>query len=1021
MLILNDFEQNHQHQAQSENGLNQNPQPKTEVFQEKTLTKPNSATVSTATNRLNQKHSQECLIKRGLNPDWTRASCFSIDQKQASEFLRYSAKSSGILIKGANGQSQFKPDKPWAEKQGKKAPKYRTALGDEYDALLPNHPTDPNYWLDLEKLKQRCYQINGHPMLLVTEGGFKAIATCSHNIPTIALLGVEMGLTPKLDDPQGKRYLVHTLETYAKAGFGFILAFDCDTYTKKPVIQALIKLAHQLQKFSVPVYTLPKWNESEGKGIDDYIQKNGIEAFRKKLLSQTISFEQWHTLYGQDAFDKKPPKADLIGTKIADQYRDRWVYCDELKTWLVYGLEAEGIWTIVSKQFLAHAIDNILEGKNIVGYGTNAYIQNILGALERKLLIRKWSEKSTTEYLPFKNGVLELATNQLHGHNPGFRFTWQLPRDYTVVETSWRNIDNWLNEATRGNSEHKQLLICFAAAVLRGRNDLQKFLHLIGGGGSGKSTFTTLLTALVGESNTATLNLSDLEDKHEIARIFGKRLIVLPDQDKAPKKMSNFKRLTGQDRLSGRRLFENGFEFVFSGLTVVTSNFPVFHTNTGSWLTRRTSMIPFEYECPSHLKRDLIEEFKPELSAFTTYLLSISNAQIDAVFKGLNKQQKINSTVWESQIRSDGLASWVNEWVIADSDSLVKIGSNKFEWSTDEDYCPQQSTLYGSYALYCRRTGRSAKSPQNFSAELLELVNRILGWKAEKTRTRINGQTARVIKGLKLRSEYDDGPTVEEILESDNQNDNQDDNQNDNLKAPSNIGSDKGDNLKSDFEENKNNFLPYCDSQVIGTYAEEVKNNISFNNEEVVTPVTNCAQSGIELVTPAVTPVVTPAVTEINWQSYPYQSQDTFTLKSRANKVKERVLNCTTQNELITLYAEGKVSEAEIDWLESNLLTAAECQQLKAVKATRQINLFDNSSKESTEPNTEPSFESIKQQIDLERKRVGWSKETAISYIQNKYSVSLRQHMTIAQLTELLDYLRGLTVEKIEENFDETN
>ncbi len=73
-------------------------------------------------------------------------------------------------------QYQFKPDKPWSDKPGKKAPKYRTAAGDEYDAILPRHPINPNYWLDIEKLKDQCYQINGYPMLLVTEGGFKAIA-----------------------------------------------------------------------------------------------------------------------------------------------------------------------------------------------------------------------------------------------------------------------------------------------------------------------------------------------------------------------------------------------------------------------------------------------------------------------------------------------------------------------------------------------------------------------------------------------------------------------------------------------------------------------------------------------------------------------------------------------------------------------------------------------------------------------------------------------------------------------------
>ena len=972
-------------------------------------------------NRLYKKHVEELIIKRALNPDWIKAGCSSINISEATEVLHYLAKSPGILIQGANGQSQFKPDKPWAEKQGKKAPKYRTTAGDEYDALLPKHPTDPNYWLDLDSLKQRCYQIDGHPLLLITEGGFKAIAPCSHGIPTIALLGVEMGLTSSKQDPQGRRYLVPQLEHFARAGFGFILAFDCDTYTKKPVIQALIKLATQLEKFSVPVYTLPKWSESEGKGIDDYIQNQGIEEFRKQLLSQTVSFTDWLDEYGENAFNQKPPKPDVIGAQLAEQYRNTWVYCDELKTWLAYSLKTQGIWTIVSEQYLAAEIDAILESRNIVGYGTNAYIQNIIGKLKRKLFIREWSEKSSADWLPFKNGVLELATNKLHEHNSGFRFTWQLPRDYTVVETNWKTIDNWLTQATQGNIEHKQLLIHFAAAVLRGRNDLQKFLHLIGEGGTGKSTFTNLLTALIGEANTATLDLSNLEDKHEIARIFAKRLVVFADQDKAPKKVSNFKKLTGQDRLSGRKLFHDGFEYIFSGLAVVTSNRPIFHTNIGSWLTRRVAMIPFDYEYPNHKKRDLIKEFEPELSAFTTYLLNISNAEIDAVFKGLNKQHKINSTVWESQIRSDGLASWVNEWVIANPDSKVKIGSNKFEWSTDEDYCPQQSTLYGSYSLYCRRTGRSAKSPQNFSAELLELVNRILGWKAEKTRTRINGQTARVIKGLKLRSKYDDRPTVEEILESDNCGDNKNDNCGDNLKAPPDLESNKGDNLKSDLEKNKNNFSLPCDSQVIGTHTEEVKNNISEDASEVVPPVTNPVQQGFEPVTEAVTPVVTEAVTEIDWQSYPYSSRDTFTLKNRANKVKERVLSCTTQNELITLYAEGKVSEVEISWLKSNLLTTNERQQLEAVETTKQTNLFDGNSEESTKKNQEPSFESIKQQIDLERKRVGWSKETAISYIQEKYSVSLRQDMTIEQLIELRDYLRGLTVEEMEDKSDETN
>ena len=67
----------------------------------------------------------------------------------------------------------------------------------------------------------------------------------------------------------------------------------------------------------------------------------------------------------------------------------------------------------------------------------------------------------------------------------------------------------------------------------------------------------------------------------------------------------------------------------------------------------------------------------------------------------------------------------------------------------------------------------------------------------------------------------------------------------------------------------------------------------------------------------------------VDWFSYPYQSRGAegnsfagrYTLENRANKVKERVLNCGTNNELISLHAEGKVTEVEINWIKANLST----------------------------------------------------------------------------------------------------
>jgi putative DNA primase/helicase len=128
-----------------------------------------------------------------------------------------------MWISGETLQGQFRPDRPWKKEGDKKAPKCRTPLTDHgCDAIVPTHPTDKNYW-EPENLKQHCYQVNGHPCLIISEGDFKAIAGCSNDLPTIGADRSRDGVDREKDDVQGKRYLIPTLEKYARAGFGFII------------------------------------------------------------------------------------------------------------------------------------------------------------------------------------------------------------------------------------------------------------------------------------------------------------------------------------------------------------------------------------------------------------------------------------------------------------------------------------------------------------------------------------------------------------------------------------------------------------------------------------------------------------------------------------------------------------------------------------------------------------------------------------------------------------------------------
>ena len=85
--------------------------------------------------------------------------------------------------------------------------------------------------------------------------------------------------------------------------------------------------------------------------------------------------------------------------------------------------------------------------------------------------------------------------------------------------------------------------------------------------------------------------------------------------------------------------------------------------------------------------------------------------------------------------------------------------------------------------------------------------------------------------------------------------------------------------------------------------------------------------------------------TAIAWLTYPYSSKDIYTLKNRGGKVKERILSCSNKGELVSLYAQGKITASEVEWLKNNLLSRSQCDRLSFVETTVQTNLFNPDSK----------------------------------------------------------------------------
>jgi putative DNA primase/helicase len=715
----------------------------------------NSVTVNSA--KFLSKAHEEHIAQRGLLNAWARATCRSISAEEASLVLGYTAKSGGILIEGDSLQSQFKPDKPWKYDNQKVGPKYRTPATDHgYDAILPAHPTDKSYW-ELENLKKVCYQINGHPCLLITEGGFKAIAGCSNDIPTVGLIGVEMGLTGKKSDTQSKRYLVEFLEKCARAGIGFIIIFDADAKTNPNVRKAERKLCQQLVKFDVDVYTATgAWEmgvDGANKGMDDFIQNEGIEAFRAILAKAK--------LFDADSDDEsetpqtKPPTPRQTARQLAEDYGHLWKFDNETKSWRIWNGKH---WEPTDDGNVETLVKSVIDARSIA-YKGFSYIADTIKLLTADLRVKRWNMLERARYIAFDNLVLDTETGKTLEHAPNMGFTSCLPyvyKPYTAestdaienLKTNCPNIYQWMNTAMQGDRKKIIKLLAVVNGLLKFKFfDLQMFVHLIGKPGSGKGTFIRLLQKIVGRDNWKGCKLRALDDGSTMASIINKQLVSCPDERNASG-VEAILSLTGGDAIGYREVYKPASDAFFYGLLIICSNHPIFVGDT-TGLDRRLCLIHFDNPLPTVLRNSQIEAaMDAEISQLITASLTLTDSEASEAIRGSGTSQiaEFRMQEWEMKIQTNSVAAHFDDWLIADPGASTPTGK-----------------IYEHYKNWCS-TGLKAVSHIKYPKILTELCNDYL----ELTSVKWEKQRGRsFFKGLRLRSEGDlQTPTHSDLLQS---------------------------------------------------------------------------------------------------------------------------------------------------------------------------------------------------------------------------------------------------------------
>lgn len=493
--------------------------------------------------------------------------------------------------------------------------------------------------------------------------------------------------------------------------------------------------------------------------LDEEKMVNCIKAFNKQPVGQVELDPEEQPEYQQKKKEKRPDP-NLVARMLAEKYEKKWAYCSQLGGWLVYELERSGVWSLADSDYIQYIIDRELRAVEIFEYSSARYLTDIEKLIKTKLYLRKWKEKPQHQWMPFNNGILNLDNDEFKPHSPDNYLTWCLSRDYNPLDKDWQMINDWLDQLTGGNGREKKLLIYFCAACLKGLSNLQKFLLTTGFGGTGKGVFANLVTALIGEENTAAIGFEDLQDKHERFTLFGKRLVIMPDQDKFSNRLGQFKNLTGGDPIRARDLFKSSMQFVFKGLVLISSNQPVVNT-AQSWFKRRLLLANFN-RVPKEPDPGFLDKLKKGLSGFTNYLLTIPVGEIkEFITQGSNKRS--SAEVWDNMRDSDSLAAWVNDHIIFDPEAKTPTGDNANEW---KDCTPNQiSSLYGHYNYFCSKTNRKALGLQNFSRTLEEICTQTLKENVSRQRIYVDEKRCRGFIGVRIRRVLDPHPTIDELLE----------------------------------------------------------------------------------------------------------------------------------------------------------------------------------------------------------------------------------------------------------------
>ena len=201
------------------------------------------------------------------------------------------------------------------------------------------------------------------------------------------------------------------------------------------------------------------------------------------------------------------------------------------------------------------------------------------------------------DIINFQNGLLKISGDQteLIPHTPEVLSTVQIPCFWKEESIPTPVFDRYMATLTSGNKEVEQLLLEYMGACISNVQGwrMKKTLFMVGSGNTGKSQLKSLTEKLLGNSNFAGMDLSEIEARFGTSAIYGKRLVGSSDMSFMNiREIKSLKRITGGDNIHAEFKGQSSFTYTFQGLPWFCMNrLPRFSGDTGQWVYDRIMVV----------------------------------------------------------------------------------------------------------------------------------------------------------------------------------------------------------------------------------------------------------------------------------------------------------------------------------------------------------------------------------------------------------------------------------------------